>query len=132
MKNNFIFNQSSLKDRRRDLRKSSTDAEKKLWKELRGKRLFDFKFFRQYSVGLYILDFYCPMVKLGIELDGGQHADESQEVYDKVRTDYLKKHDIRVLRFWNNDVLKNIEGVVLKIIENLTPPKLSLALPTSP
>lgn len=127
MKNKFIFNQASLKNRRRNLRKNSTDAEKKLWKELRGRRLMGFRFFRQYSVGSYILDFCCPMVKLGIELDGGQHADELQEAHDKARTDYLKKHDIHILRFWNNNVLKNTEGVVLKIIENLTPPNLPLA-----
>jgi len=85
-----------------------------------------FKFFRQYSIGHYILDFFCPVLKLAIELDGGQHGQGAQVLYDKKRTEYLNKNNIEVIRFWDNDVLKNTEGVLLEIARNLTPPLPSL------
>ena len=73
MNQKAAFNWPSAKTRRRSLRKSSTDAERKLWSKLRNKQLAGLKFFRQYSVGPYILDFYCPTLRLDIEADGGQH-----------------------------------------------------------
>ena len=118
----LIYNKTIFKERRRDLRKNQTDAEKALWKQLRNKGLFGLKFFRQYSVGSYIVDFYCPEYKLAIELDGGQHAEEENQEYDKIRTNYLESIGVEVMRFWNNDVLQNIEGVLEKIIMKLTPP----------
>lgn len=116
----ILYNKAELKNKRRVLRKSFTDAERKLWSRLRNKQLFGFKFFRQYSVGPYILDFYCPAAKLGIELDGGHHAQTSQALYDKKRTEYLNEHNVKVIRFWDNDVLKNTDGVLLEINRNLT------------
>jgi very-short-patch-repair endonuclease len=126
MNKSFIFNKPSFKTIRSGLRRNSTDAEKKLWSKLRNQQLGKLKFYRQYSIGSYILDFYCPKVRLAIELDGGQHAEAQQEFYDKIRSNYLKQYNIRILRFWNNEVLKNTEGIILKIVENLTPPSLPL------
>jgi very-short-patch-repair endonuclease len=74
------------------------------------------KFFRQYGIGPYVLDFYCPERRLAVEVDGGQHADVRQQ-HDARRDKYLEDLDIRVIRFWNNDVLQNIEGVAQKIAE---------------
>jgi len=75
------------------------------------------KFFRQYSAGPYILDFYCPERRLDIEVDGGQHGDVGAQQHDAARGSYLSELGIRVIRFWNNDVLQNIEGVGERIRE---------------
>lgn len=109
----YLYNDKNLKEKRRVLRKSQTDAEKKLWQILRKKQINNLKFFRQYSVGQYILDFYCPAIRLAIEVDGSQHIENK---YDDNRTNYLRSENIFVLRFWNNDVLNNIDGVYKKII----------------
>lgn len=117
----LIYNKTVFKDRRRELRRNQTEAEKALWKRLRNKGFFGVKFFRQYSVGAYVVDFYCPTHKLAVELDGGQHAEEETKEYDSVRTDYLKAIGMEVIRFWNNDVLQNIEGVFAEIEKRLKP-----------
>jgi very-short-patch-repair endonuclease len=70
------------------------------------------KFFRQYSFGPYILDFYCPQKKLAVELDGGQHNQLDGREYDADRTNYLNVYGIEVVRFWNNEVLGNMDGVL--------------------
>ncbi len=106
-----LKNNTFLKERRQSLRKSETDAEKKIWQVLRNKQMEGLKFFRQYSVGKYILDFYCPKYKLAIEADGGQHLGSA---YDEKRTTELKKLGISVLRFWDNEILQNIEEVYEK------------------
>ena len=92
----------------RRLRKTSTRAEQKLWRYLRSRSLGGFKFVRQEAIGPYIADLACRERRLIIELDGGQHADSKHDV---VRDQWLKEHGYRVLRFWNNEVLENIEGV---------------------
>jgi very-short-patch-repair endonuclease len=107
-----LKNNELQKERRRSLRKSETDAERKLWQILRNKQIEGLKFFRQYSVGKYILDFYCPKYRLAIEADGSQHF---RSAYDDNRTAELKKLNIFVLRFWDNEILQNIEGVYEKI-----------------
>src|SRR3989338_1285099 len=99
-----LYNSEESKERRRSLRRSQTDAERKLWQMLRNKRMGGMKFFRQYSVGKYTLDFYCPAVRLAVEVDGSQHIDNKS---DTVRTAYLREQNITVIRFWNNDVLQN-------------------------
>jgi very-short-patch-repair endonuclease len=119
MKMSFIYNSPNLKTKRRKLRKNLTDAEKVLWKFLRNRQLDGFKFYRQFSVGSFILDFYCPDRKMAVELDGGHHAETRQEMHDGRRTNYLQSKNIHVLRFWNNEVLKNTEGVAEKIREEL-------------
>lgn len=97
----------------RNLRRDQTDAEQKLWSKLRNRQFFDLKFRRQHPYPPYILDFYCDDLKLVIELDGGQHSQEK----DQKRTEFLVNEGLTVLRYWNNDVLKNIDGV-LEDIEN--------------
>ena len=82
------------------------------------------KFFRQYSIGPYILDFYCPTMKLAVELDGGQHNQSENKEYDSVRSEYLKLQGIDVIRFWSNEVLLNREGVLAELGLKVTPPNL--------
>ena len=113
----FLRNDPSLKQRRRQLRRNQTEAEKALWDRLRAGRFHGMKIFRQYSIGPYILDFYCPDLRVAIELDGGQHNQSEIRDYDKARSDYLKAHGVEVLRFWNHEVLTNREGVLKKIEE---------------
>ena len=78
------------------------------------------KFFRQYSVGSYILDFYCPKTRLAIELDGESHIPNDQKLYDAERTKYLNGNNIKVLRFWNDEVINNIDIVIQKITNALS------------
>ncbi|MBU4142602.1 endonuclease domain-containing protein [Patescibacteria group bacterium] len=111
----YLYNDFCLKTRRRELRKNQTDAEKVLWRYLRRRTMEDLKFFRQYGVGPYTIDFYCPQIRLAIEIDGGQHAESQGQAKDTIRTKYLEKENIRVVRFWNNEVIKQKEAVIEKI-----------------
>lgn len=99
----------------RKLRNNLTEAEKYLWYVLRAENL-GFKFRRQEPIGNYIVDFVCYEKKLIIELDGGQHY---QSADDKARDVWLKSQGFKVLRFWNNEVLENRDGVVSKISKYL-------------
>ena len=94
----------------RTLRRQSTEAEKKLWFHLRDRRFFEIKFRRQFSVGPYVVDFICYEHQLIIELDGGQHTE--QRDYDARRSKYLINRGYRVVRFWNHDVLLDIDSVL--------------------
>jgi very-short-patch-repair endonuclease len=94
----------------RQMRQYPTDAERALWRQLRSKQLQGARFRRQQPIGPYIADFFCPEQLLVIEVDGGQHA--IAEAKDAVRTEWLHRSGYRVLRFWNNDVLRNMEGVL--------------------
>jgi very-short-patch-repair endonuclease len=100
----------------RKLRGQQTDAERKLWYELRDRRLSGFKFVRQEGIGPFIVDFVCRDKKLIVEVDGGQHAESAADVQ---RDTYLSSEGYRVLRFWNNDVLTNREGVLQTILDAL-------------
>jgi len=95
------------------LRKRSTDVEIVLWRHLRAKQMEGLKFRRQQPIGDYIVDFVCFEKKIIIEVDGGQHAVET--VRDAERDDWLRNQGFTVLRFWNNEVLTNTEGVLEKI-----------------
>ena len=88
---------------------------KKLWQRIRGKQLRDIKFYRQYSVGPYILDFYCPKARLAIELDGDSHNSSDVKIYDDERTRYLSGANVRVLRFNNEEILNNLDRVLEKV-----------------
>ncbi len=101
------------------LRKNQTQQEKKLWNILRNRQLSGFKFKRQYPIGNYIVDFACREAKLVIEIDGGQHNTSNGISYDEIRSEYLKHAGFMVLRFWNNEIDENIEGVYQKIAELL-------------
>ena len=96
------MDKSTLRQRARDLRKNSTDAERHLWYHLRANRL-GFKFKRQVRIGAYVVDFVCLEKRLIIELDGGQHMDN--QIYDTKRTEWLMAHRFKVLRFWIQTVL---------------------------
>jgi len=96
----------------RNLRKNQTEAENLLWRHLRGKQLEGLRFRRQHPIGRYIADFVCLDKRLVLELDGGQHGMDQEKIKDDVREQWLKKEGYRVLRFWNNDVLANLEGVM--------------------
>ena len=109
-----------LRERARGLRHASTDAELRLWHELRSRTFAGFKFRRQHPIGGYITDFACLEQKLLIELDGGQHAEQSN--YDAARTAALEARGFRVLRFWNNDVLTEMESVLQAIFVELRRP----------
>ncbi|NBR26905.1 MAG: endonuclease domain-containing protein [Betaproteobacteria bacterium] len=102
----------------RTLRKNLTDAEKRLWQKINRRQIGAFKFRRQHPIGEYIVDFVCLERHLIVELDGGQHA--AQVAYDDQRTAWLKSRGYRVLRFWNNDVMSNTDGVVEKILEAIS------------
>ena len=95
----------------KELRKNASDAENQLWYHLKGKKLGGLKFRRQQPIGRYIVDFVCLSRMLVVELDGGQHAEEENEKYDTKRTLWLEGEGYKVLRFWNNEVLENMEGV---------------------
>jgi adenine-specific DNA-methyltransferase len=105
----------------RRLRRDLTDAEQLLRRQLRMRQLFGYRFRRQQPIGKYVVDFVCMEGRVAIEIDGGQHVEHV--VYDAQRTKYLKSEGYRILRFWNNDVLQNIEGVKTEIWRVLnTPP----------
>lgn len=98
------------------LRANPTDAERLLWSRLRGKRLGPLRFRRQQAIGPYIADFFCPSARLVIELDGGQHGTKDGVLHDEARTRFLHARGYRVLRFWNGDVLRNLDGIVAVIL----------------
>jgi len=102
-------------DRARRLRRDQTDVEKKLWSHLRDRRLDGWKFRRQVPVDRYVVDFLCADARLVVELDGGQHTAES----DAERTRLIESCGYLVIRFWNNDVTENTEGVLQRIANAL-------------
>ena len=111
------YNRTKEKWRRKDLRKKSTKAEKILWEYLRNRNLAGFKFKRQYSVDSFIIDFYCPKVKLGIEVDVEVHFTEEAKNYDENRSGFLSDFGIDIIRFRNDDIYNNLK-VVLNTIED--------------
>jgi very-short-patch-repair endonuclease len=106
-----------LKANSRSLRKKSTPQEIILWSRLKNRSFHNLKFRRQHVIAKYIVDFICLEKKIIIELDGLQHKREKDIKYDANRDDYLKNLGFTVLRFWNNEVNENLEGVILKIEE---------------
>ncbi len=103
----------------RRLRHTETDEEKALWRTLRAGRFAGFKFRRQHSVGKFYLDFYCPLARLAVELDGFQHGLPEQQQRDQERKQFLAEQDIVELRFWNRQWHSNREGILLEIWEVL-------------
>jgi very-short-patch-repair endonuclease len=97
----------------RRLRRDTTDAEALLWRRIRDRALLGRKFRRQHPIGPYVADFVCIEARLAVELDGGQHDRRAEET--SVRTAFLEGRGFRVLRFWNNDVLANLDGVLERI-----------------
>ena len=108
----YISNDPVTKEKRRLLRGNVTNAEKILWRKLKKKQL-GFQFRRQFGIENFILDFYCPEKKLGVELDGSFHRKRKE--YDKNRTEFLNKLGIDVLRYWNEEVINDIDRVLEEI-----------------
>src|ERR1044072_6783761 len=109
-----------MKERAQELRRNMTDAGNRMWYYLRNRRLGGYKFVREHVIGNYIVDFVCREKKLTIEIDGGQHMDA--RMYDAVRTQYLEHCGYLVLRIWNDEVFKNIQGVgdsILQLLETV-------------
>ena len=114
---NFRMTKMDSMVKARYLRREETKVEKILWKELRNRKL-GVKFRRQHPVGKFILDFYASEIKLGIELDGSSHK---ESLDDKFRTEYLKSQGIKIIRFWNSEVERNLGKVLEKIKEMVSP-----------
>ena len=103
----------------RDLRRKQTDAEHKLWCQLRARQFMGLRFRRQHPIGRYFADFACLELRLVVELDGGQHNSESGRRHDAVRSGVLAAGGYRVIRFWDNDVLQNTRGVLESIAQTV-------------
>ena len=101
----------------RNLRKNSTPQEKLLWQIFRNHNFYGYEIRRQSPIGNYIVDFVCRDKKIIIEIDGGQHNELQNILNDNIRTEYLKSKGYKVIRFWNNEINENIEGVYLKLKE---------------
>ena len=108
-------NHPATKEYRRLLRMTETPTERMLWKELKGKQLEGYRFRQQHGFGPYVLDFYCPSLRLCIELDGEVHAEDRVKQKDEERTIFLKENRIKVLRFRNEEVEQNINDVLERI-----------------
>ena len=100
----------------KEQRQNPTLAEEKLWQELRRKNLNGFKFRRQHPVAGYILDFYCPKLKIGIEVDGEVHKSTDQKTYDDQRSKDISRYGVRIIRFWNSEVMNDLESVLQRIV----------------
>lgn len=103
----------------KSLRQNQTQHERKLWNLLKAKKFYNYKFRRQYPIGKYIVDFCCPKANLIIELDGGHHNKSNAIERDEKRDKFLKNEKFAVLRIWNNEIEKNLDGVYQKILEHL-------------
>ncbi|MBK7377815.1 MAG: endonuclease domain-containing protein [Ignavibacteriales bacterium] len=101
------FNKTSEKEKRRKLRRDQTFCEKIMWTYLRDRKTLGYKFRRQYSVDHYVIDFYCPELKLAIELDGSIHDEPDQKEYDIYRQTYLEKYGITFCRITNDELMSN-------------------------
>lgn len=110
-----VFNKKSQTPRRKLLRRNLSKAEVLLWLQLKNKKINGHKFRRQYSVGRYVIDFYCPVLKLAIEIDGGYHLAEGALEYDKIRQQYIESYGIRFLRFSDKEVIDNLPKIVKRI-----------------
>lgn len=112
----YIHNRKYLYPARKILRNNLTQEERILWSVLKNDK-FGYKFRRQHSIGRFVADFYCPMKKLIVEVDGGQHLDNVE--YDKERTEFFESLEIKVIRFWNHEIRNNLNWVLIKIESEL-------------
>ncbi len=115
--------------RARSLRANMTDAELRLWRALRRDQLNGLSFRKQHPIGPYTVDFYCSRLRLAVEVDGGQHAEQRKQADDR-RTQWLAEKGITVVRYWNNDVLSNLEGVPSDLLGHTERLAQAVATPT--
>ena len=104
-----------IKNKAKNLRKNMTPQETKIWQKIRNRQFYGYRFLRQYIIGSYIVDFLCREKNIIVEIDGGQHNETNNIVYDTNRDIYLKQKGYTVIRFWNNEIDNNIEGVWIKL-----------------
>jgi very-short-patch-repair endonuclease len=114
-----IYNRKNVQEKRRYLRNNMPKSEVLLWARLKNKQMHGERFLRQYSVDQYIIDFYCPRIKLAIEVDGDSHYTDGAQEYDKDRQNYIELLGIHFLRFMNTDICDNIDGVCQVIWEQI-------------
>jgi very-short-patch-repair endonuclease len=112
-----IYNKKENKENRRDLRKTQTKEELIFWAHVKDRRFHGYKFRRQYSVGNYIADFYCPELKLVVEIDGGQHYEKENIEKDLLRTKYFNSLGMKVKRYTNIDIKTNLVSVFDNLLE---------------
>ncbi len=125
-----IFNRRETRESRRELRKNTTLAERRLWGCIKNKSLLGLTFRRQHGIGAFIVDFYIPKVKLVIEIDGDSHFHADAREYDARRTLFLKKFGITVMRFTNVDIDESLDGVYTRIVQEVR--RLLIAPPPTP
>ncbi len=114
-----LFNRTAEKEKRRALRNDMPEPEKRIWARLRSRQVNGYKFRRQYSIGKFIVDFYCPEKKLAIEIDGDSHFTQELRPYDAARQKYIESQGIHFLRFTNKDITENVDGVLVHIAASL-------------
>jgi very-short-patch-repair endonuclease len=119
----MVFNKANVKGRRKQLRQTMPEAEVILWSRLKNKQISGIKFRRQYSIGKYIVDFYCANKKLAIEVDGESHYMLNVPARDEKRQQWIEQFGVRFLRFTNDDVRKNLNGVLDSIEEAVSDTK---------
>jgi very-short-patch-repair endonuclease len=95
-----------------------TDAESRLWRALRRDQLHGFSFRKRHPIGPYTVDFYCSRLRLAVEVDGGQHAEQRKQADDR-RTEWLAEKGVTVVRYWNNDALSNLESVLRDLLAHM-------------
>lgn len=117
-----VYNKKSQTIKRKLLREKLSPTEIVLWKKLKTKKLNGYKFRRQYSFGRYVVDFYCPALKLAIEIDGLYHKSSNMKEYDLERQLFIESFGVKFLRFSNEDIFQNLSMVLEKIISKLSPP----------
>ena len=113
------FDGALLQSKARTLRKNMTDSELKLWSRIRRKQIFGLQFYRQRPIGQYIVDFYCPMAGVVLEVDRAQHIDKLSMQNNSRRDSYLKQQGVKVLKFDNLQVLKQLDAVVEKVCQTV-------------
>ncbi|MBI2095125.1 MAG: endonuclease domain-containing protein [Candidatus Omnitrophica bacterium] len=114
-----IFNRQSEITKRRQLRQNMPGPELILWSRLKGKSLGGYKFRRQYGIGRYVVDFYCPQAKLVVEVDGDSHFTDESQKYDRQREEFIRSLNIKIIRFTNLDIHRSINEVLEAIRRGL-------------
>jgi len=117
-----LFNLKPQKSARQNLRNRPTRSENIIWYYLRGSNLGGYKFRRQQGIGQYVVDFYCPLGKLAVEIDGDSHYQPGAVEHDCVKQKFIEKAGIKVVRFTDNDVRENLKHVLSVILRNCAPP----------
>ena len=115
----YKSNKKELIKFRKRLRNNLTPAEATLWKHIKSKQIYNIQWRRQFSIGTYILDFYCPKAKLAIELDGKEHYTIAGDKYDYERNNFISSKGIKILRYENKEIWESIEQVIEEINKEL-------------